>query len=80
MEELEEILGEDVVFDLQGLLVEDFGATLRHFMAHGLLDDGLMQSLDALYFWGLVLRLCVSMLPPPPQPGEEQDVGGKAHS
>ena len=31
------LLGEDLVFDLQGLLVERFGVNLRNRMAHGLM-------------------------------------------
>lgn len=60
--ELAEILGEDVVFDLQGLLVERFGANLRNRMAHGLMDYSEFYSLDVAYLWWLTLRLCFLFL------------------
>lgn len=56
---LEEILGEDLVFDLQGLLVERFGANLRNRMAHGLMADIEFTTPTVLYLWWLVLRICV---------------------
>jgi hypothetical protein len=33
-----EILGEDITFDLQGLLVERFGSNIRNDTAHGLIN------------------------------------------
>jgi hypothetical protein len=55
------IFGEDLAFDLQGLLVERFGANLRNKFAHGLLeeDDFSAQRPQAIYLWWLTLRLCV---------------------
>ena len=56
---LEELLGEDLVFDLQGLLVERFGVNLRNRMAHGLMEDDEFASPTVLYLWWLVLRICM---------------------
>lgn len=56
---LEELLGEDLVFDLQGLLVERFGVNLRNRMAHGLMGDDEFASPTVLYLWWLVLRICL---------------------
>lgn len=56
---LEELLGEDLVFDMQGLLVERFGANLRNRMAHGLMGDLEFTTPTVLYLWWLVLRICV---------------------
>ncbi len=56
--EIKEVFGEDIVFDLQGLLVERFGANLRNRMAHGLMDHTAFFSIHASYMWGLTLRLC----------------------
>ncbi len=56
---LEELLGEDLVFDLQGLLVERFGVNLRNRMAHGLMGDDEFASPTVLYLWWLVLRICM---------------------
>lgn len=58
--ELLEILGEDIVFDLQGLLVERFGSNLRNRMAHGLMDYPEFYSWEILYLWWLTLRLCLA--------------------
>jgi Domain of unknown function (DUF4209) len=55
---LTKILGEDLVFDLRGLLIEHGGSNLRNRVAHGLLDDGEFDSAVAVYLWWLVLRLC----------------------
>jgi hypothetical protein len=59
---LAEILGEDMVFDLQGLLVEEFGSNLRNRVAHGLMHLDEFYLPDALYLWWLVLRLCLAPL------------------
>jgi hypothetical protein len=56
--EIEEIFGKDIIFDLQGLLVEKFGANLRHRMAHGLLDYSSFFNIHVSYLWALTLRLC----------------------
>ncbi len=59
LELVKQIFGEDVVFDLRGLLIERFGSNLRHLEAHGLLDDDQCRSTTAAYVWWLALRLCV---------------------
>jgi hypothetical protein len=56
--EIIEIFGNDIIFDLQGLLVERFGANLRNRMAHGLMDHTAFFSIHASYMWGMTLRLC----------------------
>ena len=56
---LEELLGEDLLFDLQGLLVEKFGVNLRNRMAHGLMGDDEFASPTVLYLWWIVLRICL---------------------
>ena len=60
MEELKQIYNDDdLIFDLQGLLVEHHGSNLRNETAHGLLDDGQMGTEEAMYLWALTLRLCL---------------------
>jgi len=56
--ELAKIFGEDLVFDLRGLLVEPLGRKLRAGMAHGLLDNNQFFTHGASYLWWLTLRLC----------------------
>ncbi|MEP7038430.1 MAG: DUF4209 domain-containing protein, partial [Acidobacteriota bacterium] len=53
---LNEIFGDDFVFDLRCVLVERFGANLRNDMAHGLIDHNSFYSHAAVYFWWLALR------------------------
>jgi hypothetical protein len=55
---LKNIIGEDLLFDLQGLLVERFGNNLRNRLAHGLIDYSSFCSDETEYFWWIVLRFC----------------------
>jgi len=54
-----ECFGEDLIFDLRGLLVEKAGSDLRHHIAHGLLDGSAFQTTEAIYVWWITLRVCV---------------------
>lgn len=57
--ELVQIFGEDLTFDLQGLLVQKgFGSNLRNEMAHGLIDNNGFSNPQVIYLWWLTLRLC----------------------
>jgi hypothetical protein len=55
---LEKVFGEDIIFDLRGLLVERFGANLRNRMAHGLMDHNSFYLAEVPYLWCLVLKIC----------------------
>ncbi len=55
--ELNEIFGEDLVFDLRGILVEKFGSNIRNLMAHGLMSGGGFHSHAVVYLWWLILRI-----------------------
>lgn len=61
--------GTDLLFEMQGLLVERFGGNLRNRTAHGLLDVDHMYSWQSVYFWWLTLHLVVR---PQLQRGEEE--------
>jgi hypothetical protein len=62
-EELQELLGEDIVFALQSLLVEKFGPDLRNRVAHGLMNYGEFTGRACEYFWWLSFRtICVPLL------------------
>jgi hypothetical protein len=52
-----EILGEDVVFDITGLLTDRLGANLRNRLAHGLLEWTSGDVNHAVYLWWLILHL-----------------------
>ncbi len=56
--EVDKIFGEDIAFDLRGLLVERYGANLRNRVAHGLIPYGNFYTYESSYFWWLTIRLC----------------------
>lgn len=51
-----ETWGEDLTFDLRGLLVERFGANLRNRLAHGLVDERELSAWPGRYLWWIALR------------------------
>lgn len=55
---LKKLLGENLVFDLRGLLVEDVGSNLRNTLAHGLIDSNFFFSEQLSYVWWITLHLC----------------------
>ncbi len=57
--ELIAVLGRDITFDLEGLLVERFGSNLRNETAHGLMNHDRFYSGPSIYFWWLTLHLCI---------------------
>lgn len=60
--ELENALGEDVIFDLQGLLVRQESDNLRNELSHGLIGDYDL-GLNGIYLWWMSLRLCTMLAP-----------------
>lgn len=54
---LKEVLGEDIVFDLQGLLIERHGSNFRNRLAHGLVSDDGFYIVEVHYLWWLILRI-----------------------
>jgi hypothetical protein len=59
---LRDLLGDDTVFALQGLLISKFGSDIRNNFAHGLTSYGDFFSWNCFYLWWLTLRIC--LLPP----------------
>ena len=55
----ERVFGPNLLFEMQGLLVERFGGNLRNEVAHGLLDADLMTAGQSVYFWWLTLHMVV---------------------
>ena len=61
--EFKQLFGENLTFDLRGLLVEQQSSNLRHGMVHGLFDYVAFQSPPSLYLWWLILQLvCLPVL------------------
>lgn len=58
--ELADILGENLAFDLEGLLIERFGSNLRNEVSHGLLNFDRFGPGSASYLWWLALKLCIA--------------------
>lgn len=59
MPETIEIFGQDLVFELRGLLCEKHGCDLRNRLAHGFLSYNECFNYDVLLLWWHVIRLCV---------------------
>jgi hypothetical protein len=58
-ENVRRVLGENLVFDLQSLLVEPgFGSNLRNDLAHGLMDSQQFCADEAIYAWWIIWRIC----------------------
>nr|WP_308985919.1 DUF4209 domain-containing protein [Coraliomargarita sp. SDUM461004] len=58
MPEVDEMLGEDILFDLRGILIERFGHNMRNESAHGLMREVSFYQPASVYLWWLVLHLC----------------------
>lgn len=61
--ELTEIFGADITFEIEHLFIKKSGPNLRNLVAHGLLNDQEMNSVDALYAcWFIFSMVCRPML------------------
>jgi hypothetical protein len=78
--EAEEAFGLNVLFDLRGILIEQWGYNLRNKMAHGLMDADDFFSVPSVYLWWLTIRLCWHghCIAIAVQQQEEQEEGGSA--
>lgn len=61
LDELTDLLSEDLLFDLDGLLNQGFGDNLRHDLAHGLCPTTRMNSYLGLYTWWLSLKISLQI-------------------
>jgi hypothetical protein len=57
MQEATKVFGEDLLFELRGLLIEKNGTNLRNAAAHGILSSGQSEGDQSVYFWWLTLVL-----------------------
>lgn len=58
LEKVEEIFGQNFLFDLRGILIERFGRNMRNESAHGLMPEYGFYQNESVYLWWLVIRLC----------------------
>ncbi|RYD82289.1 MAG: DUF4209 domain-containing protein [Verrucomicrobiaceae bacterium] len=54
----DEIFGQDILFDLRGILIERFGCNMRNELAHGLIYEAGFYRAEAVYLWWLAIHLC----------------------
>jgi len=52
-----ELIGEEVYFNLKGLLISKYSTNLRNLSLHGLMTDDEFDNYEILYLWWLVLRI-----------------------
>lgn len=57
-QDVKEIFGENILFDLRGCLIEPFGCNMRGESAHGLMPEAAFYQEASVYFWWLVIHLC----------------------
>ena len=55
--ECSSLFGDDLTYEIRALFCDQIGPNLRNNVAHGLLDDMEVQSIDAIYAWWLGLKL-----------------------
>jgi hypothetical protein len=59
MDEARDFLGEDLQFELRGLLTEKAGFNLRNEFAHGLMSESDFTSVPAIYLWWLLFQMAI---------------------
>lgn len=73
MPEARKLLSDPVHFALAALLTSRFGYNLRINLAHGLIEPRDCYSVISLFFWALVLKICVRTIPKPQQSDTSTD-------
>lgn len=54
---LQEIFGEDLIFDLQGLLISRYGSNFRNKLAHSIMKSQDFYHSSSIYLWWITLKL-----------------------
>lgn len=54
-----EIFGEEYIFEIEGILLNEAGYNFRNKLAHGMLTESECISIPAVTCWWLMLRLCL---------------------
>jgi len=57
MDEMGDVFGPDLAFEIQALFCEQSGPNLRNGMAHGLLEFSATQSAESMYAWWLIFKM-----------------------
>lgn len=74
---LVEKFGDSIVFEMRLLLCDSQGVNLRNRVAHGLIDDSVNWSLQAVYFWWFTLRLTLIPLLLTTLPNQEGELNDR---
>lgn len=67
MPESQKLLGDRVHFALTALLTSRFGYNLRNNLAHALIEPNDCYTTVSLFFWALMMMICVRTMPTSPQ-------------
>lgn len=59
MPEAELKFGKDLTFEIKCLFTDSLGFNLRNEVAHGLVDDDINNSVEAIYAWWMMLRVII---------------------
>lgn len=75
MPETKTLLGDRLHFALTALLTSRFGYNLRNNLAHSLVGAHDCYSTVSLFFWSLMLMICVQTIPQPEQQARNREAG-----
>lgn len=56
-DQIEDLLGEDLAYEIRALFCDPVGPNLRNTVAHGLIDSAEASGVRAMYVWWLLFRL-----------------------
>lgn len=83
MPKLTQVLGSDLIFELQALMTEHLGANLRNRLAHGLIGYDDFHSTQVVFLWWMALHfLCVPIARVPeerPPSAESESSADNSH-
>jgi len=75
-DDVADVLGEDLTFEIRVLFCDPSGPNLRNRVAHGLLNDQEAQAAEVIYSWWFMLRLLyIPFWNKIRQPRDEQETG-----
>jgi len=57
LEQMEEVFGPDLAFEIRAVFCHGFGPNLRNELAHGLLSPDALRSAESIYGWWLIFSL-----------------------
>lgn len=57
---VDQVLGPSVAWEIRALFCDNLGPNMRNEIAHGLVDDGIGNSVFACYAWWIMLRLVMT--------------------